>query len=152
MKKSHQAPDDYSVLHRRDSGGCALSTFAQSAEMAWRNGAGGHRREMSIREIAVDPGKEPITSGLFLAGRVPGSKRETPDKKEEQSRCNKKCGKQEFVEGLGQHHFARRRWSPGGGLNFSGRNHAIRAREQRAALRRIHRLVLLCTDARVSMR
>jgi hypothetical protein len=45
MKKSHQAPADHPVAHPNDSPGCALFTFAQSAEMSWPDEEGGWFRD-----------------------------------------------------------------------------------------------------------
>jgi len=43
MKKSHYTPAEHPVAHPRDSSGCALFTFAQSAEMSWPDEVRGWR-------------------------------------------------------------------------------------------------------------
>jgi hypothetical protein len=47
MKKSRYVPDDYPMAHPRESGGCALFTFAQSAEMSCPDEKGGRRDGLS---------------------------------------------------------------------------------------------------------
>jgi len=49
MKKSHYVPDDYPMAHPRDSGRCALFTFAQSAELSCPDEAGAEHRGVNVR-------------------------------------------------------------------------------------------------------
>jgi hypothetical protein len=61
---------------------------------------------VSIREKAVNAVIEPISGWSFIVGRVPGSKRKRPDKKEAQPLANEQGREQAIVERLGQHLFA----------------------------------------------